>query len=48
MRVVVTGAGRSIGRLHEQWDGTVETLVGPEGRPGPEIVGHAVGLSTAQ
>jgi NAD(P)-dependent dehydrogenase (short-subunit alcohol dehydrogenase family) len=28
--------------LYEQWDGTVETLVGPEGRPGPEIVGEAV------
>ncbi len=30
------------GALFEQWGGTVETLVGPEGRPGPEIVGHAV------
>jgi NAD(P)-dependent dehydrogenase (short-subunit alcohol dehydrogenase family) len=28
--------------LHTQWNGTDSTLVGPEGRPGPEIVGHAV------
>jgi NAD(P)-dependent dehydrogenase (short-subunit alcohol dehydrogenase family) len=28
--------------LHEQWGGTVETLVGPAGRPGPELVGQAV------
>jgi NAD(P)-dependent dehydrogenase (short-subunit alcohol dehydrogenase family) len=28
--------------LHEQWSGTVTTLVGPAGRPGPELVGHAV------
>ena len=28
--------------LHEQWGGTVATLTGPEGRPGPEVVGTAV------
>jgi NAD(P)-dependent dehydrogenase (short-subunit alcohol dehydrogenase family) len=28
--------------LFAQWDGTVDTLTGPEGRPGPEMVGHAV------
>jgi len=28
--------------LHEQWGGTVAMLTGPEGRPGPELVGVAV------
>jgi NAD(P)-dependent dehydrogenase (short-subunit alcohol dehydrogenase family) len=28
--------------LHRQWDATVTTLVGPAGRPGPELVGTAV------
>jgi len=28
--------------LHEQWSGTVSTLTGPEGRPGPEVVAEAV------
>jgi len=28
--------------LHEQWSGTAETLSGPGGRPGPELVGQAV------
>jgi NAD(P)-dependent dehydrogenase (short-subunit alcohol dehydrogenase family) len=28
--------------LHEQWNGTDDTLTGPDGRPGPELVGHAV------
>jgi NAD(P)-dependent dehydrogenase (short-subunit alcohol dehydrogenase family) len=28
--------------LHEQWSGTAEALAGPAGRPGPELVGHAV------
>jgi NAD(P)-dependent dehydrogenase (short-subunit alcohol dehydrogenase family) len=28
--------------LHEQWGGTVGTLVGPGGRPGPELVAVAV------
>jgi NAD(P)-dependent dehydrogenase (short-subunit alcohol dehydrogenase family) len=28
--------------LHAQWGGSVSTLVGPEGRPGPELVAHAV------
>jgi NAD(P)-dependent dehydrogenase (short-subunit alcohol dehydrogenase family) len=28
--------------LHAQWNGTAATLVGPGGRPGPELVGNAV------
>ena len=28
--------------LHAQWSGTVATLTGPAGRPGPELVGLAV------
>jgi NAD(P)-dependent dehydrogenase (short-subunit alcohol dehydrogenase family) len=28
--------------LHAQWGGTVATLIGPGGRPGPELVGAAV------
>ena len=28
--------------LHEQWSGNDATLVGPGGRPGPELVGNAV------
>jgi NAD(P)-dependent dehydrogenase (short-subunit alcohol dehydrogenase family) len=28
--------------LHRQWNGTDATLVGPGGRPGPELVGRAV------
>jgi len=28
--------------LHRQWNGTDATLVGPGGRPGPELVGTAV------
>jgi NAD(P)-dependent dehydrogenase (short-subunit alcohol dehydrogenase family) len=28
--------------LHAQWSDTVATLTGPEGRPGPELVGTAV------
>ena len=28
--------------LHAQWSGTVDTLTGPGGRPGPELVGAAV------
>ena len=28
--------------LSAQWDATVDTLTGPGGRPGPEVVGHAV------
>ena len=28
--------------LHAQWSRTVATLTGPEGRPGPELVGTAV------
>jgi NAD(P)-dependent dehydrogenase (short-subunit alcohol dehydrogenase family) len=30
------------GELHEQWNGTDDKLTGPGGRPGPELVGHAV------
>jgi NAD(P)-dependent dehydrogenase (short-subunit alcohol dehydrogenase family) len=30
------------GDLRDQWSGTVATLTGPEGRPGPELVGVAV------
>jgi NAD(P)-dependent dehydrogenase (short-subunit alcohol dehydrogenase family) len=28
--------------LHEQWNGTADKLTGPDGRPGPALVGHAV------
>ena len=28
--------------LHAQWNGTVDILTGPEGRPGPALVGAAV------
>jgi NAD(P)-dependent dehydrogenase (short-subunit alcohol dehydrogenase family) len=28
--------------LHTQWAGTDSKVTGPEGRPGPELVGHAV------
>jgi NAD(P)-dependent dehydrogenase (short-subunit alcohol dehydrogenase family) len=28
--------------LHAQWSGTAATLTGPQGRPGPELVGTAV------
>jgi NAD(P)-dependent dehydrogenase (short-subunit alcohol dehydrogenase family) len=28
--------------LHKQWSGTAATLTGPDGRPGPELVGKAV------
>jgi NAD(P)-dependent dehydrogenase (short-subunit alcohol dehydrogenase family) len=28
--------------LHDQWNGTADTLTGPGGRPGPELVGQAV------
>ena len=28
--------------LHTQWSSTAATLTGPEGRPGPELVGEAV------
>jgi NAD(P)-dependent dehydrogenase (short-subunit alcohol dehydrogenase family) len=28
--------------LHEQWSRTADALSGPGGRPGPELVGHAV------
>jgi NAD(P)-dependent dehydrogenase (short-subunit alcohol dehydrogenase family) len=30
------------GDLHAQWGGTVATLTGPAGRPGPELVATAV------
>ncbi len=28
--------------LRRQWSGADETMVGPDGRPGPELVGHAI------
>ena len=28
--------------LRQQWSGADETMVGPEGRPGPEVVGMAI------
>ena len=28
--------------MHEQWSGAAATLSGPDGRPGPELVGQAV------
>ena len=28
--------------LRRQWSGADETMVGPGGRPGPELVGHAI------
>jgi NAD(P)-dependent dehydrogenase (short-subunit alcohol dehydrogenase family) len=28
--------------LHDQWNGAVATVTGPEGRPGPELVAEAV------
>ena len=28
--------------LRRQWSGADETMVGPSGRPGPELVGHAI------
>jgi NAD(P)-dependent dehydrogenase (short-subunit alcohol dehydrogenase family) len=30
------------GELHRQWNGNDAKLTGPAGRPGPELVGHAV------
>ena len=43
MKHTADHAGPDVYRgLHEQWSGTAETLVGPDGRPGPELVGHAV------
>ena len=30
------------GELHAQWDGNDAKLTGPAGRPGPEVVAHAV------
>ena len=43
MKHTADHAGPDVYReLHEQWSGTAETLTGPGGRPGPELVGHAV------
>ena len=43
MKHTADHAGPDVYRaLHEQWSGTAETLAGPGGRPGPELVGHAV------
>ena len=43
MRHTADHAGPDVYRgLHEQWSGTAEALAGPGGRPGPELVAHAV------
>jgi NAD(P)-dependent dehydrogenase (short-subunit alcohol dehydrogenase family) len=43
MKHTADHAGPDVYRaLHEQWSGTAEALAGPGGRPGPELVGHAV------
>ena len=33
---------RAYAELHAQWGGNDAKLTGPAGRPGPELVGHAV------
>ena len=33
--------------LRRQWSGADETMVGPSGRPGPELVGHAIAEAIA-
>jgi NAD(P)-dependent dehydrogenase (short-subunit alcohol dehydrogenase family) len=33
--------------LRRQWSGADETLVGPDGRPGPELVGEAIAAAIA-
>jgi NAD(P)-dependent dehydrogenase (short-subunit alcohol dehydrogenase family) len=43
MKHTADHAGPEVYReLHDQWNGTADTLTGPEGRPAPEVVGHAV------
>jgi NAD(P)-dependent dehydrogenase (short-subunit alcohol dehydrogenase family) len=43
MKHTADHAGPDVYReLHAQWNGTADTLMGPDGRPGPELVGHAV------
>jgi NAD(P)-dependent dehydrogenase (short-subunit alcohol dehydrogenase family) len=43
MKHTADHAGPEVYRaLHEQWNGTDDKLTGPGGRPGPELVGHAV------
>ena len=43
MKHVADHVGPDVYReLHEQWNGTDAKLTGPGGRPGPELVGHAV------
>ena len=34
--------GTAYEELRRQWSGADETMVGPGGRPGPELVGHAI------
>ncbi len=34
--------GTEYEELRRQWSGADETMVGPGGRPGPELVGHAI------
>jgi NAD(P)-dependent dehydrogenase (short-subunit alcohol dehydrogenase family) len=43
MKHTADHAGPDVYReLHAQWNGTADTLMGADGRPGPELVGHAV------
>jgi len=43
MRHTADHAGPAVYQeLSAQWDASVDTLTGPEGRPGPEVVGRAV------
>jgi NAD(P)-dependent dehydrogenase (short-subunit alcohol dehydrogenase family) len=43
MKHAADHAGPDVYRpLREQWSRTAEMLAGPGGRPGPELVGHAV------
>jgi NAD(P)-dependent dehydrogenase (short-subunit alcohol dehydrogenase family) len=39
--------GTPYAELRAQWSGADETLVGPSGRPGPELVGQAVAAAIA-
>ncbi|MCU1356917.1 MAG: short-chain dehydrogenase, partial [Acidimicrobiales bacterium] len=39
--------GTAYEELRRQWSGADETMVGPEGRPGPELVGEAIAAAIA-